>query len=104
MAIVTSRRIPQIITRKATAVSYVSQGEGLIAVTNTAAPRTITLSDADKIDCKEIDIKDESGGAGTNNITISPQSGTIDGAASVVISANYGVARVYSNGTNWFTR
>ena len=48
-------------------------------------------------------IKDESGAAGTNNITVTPASGTIDGAANKVINTNYGILRVYSNGTNWFT-
>lgn len=101
---ITSRRIPQIVSRYATAVNYSSAGEGLIAVTDTSAPRTITLSDNDKIAGKEIEIKDESGGAGTNNITIQAQTGTIDGAASVLITANYGILRVYSDGSNWFSR
>jgi len=99
-----SRRIPRVISRTPTAVSYMSTGEGLIAVTNTAAPRTITLSNDDKINGKVIDIKDESGGAGTNNITVTPQTGTIDGAASVLITANYGILRVYSDGNSWFSR
>ena len=47
-------------------------------------------------------VKDETGHAATHNITINGTSGqTIDGAASVVISANYGVVRLYSNGSNW---
>ncbi len=49
-------------------------------------------------------IKDESGGAATNNITIATTSSqTIDGASTKVINTNYGVARVFSNGSNWFT-
>ncbi len=43
------------------------------------------------------------GGAATNNITVTPQTGTIDGAANVVINTNYGSVRTYSDGTNWFT-
>ena len=49
-----------------------------------------------------IHIKDESGAAATNNITITPASGTIDGAASIVLNISYGAYTLYSNGSNWF--
>lgn len=76
----------------------------IVGVTNTAAARTITLDTDDTVDGRVIIIKDESGGAGTNNITIDTEGAeTIDGSASVTITANYGVVRVYSDGTNWFT-
>ena len=45
-------------------------------------------------------IADESGAAGTNNITIV---GTVDGAVNPVINTNYGSMRIYSNGTAFFT-
>lgn len=49
-------------------------------------------------------IKDQSGSAQTNNITIDPDAAeTIDGQATIAITAAYGVARIYSNGTAWFT-
>jgi hypothetical protein len=47
-------------------------------------------------------IKDESGAALTNNITITPASGTIDGASNIVLNISYGAYTLYSNGTNWF--
>ena len=47
-------------------------------------------------------IKD-TGNAEANSITISPASGTIDGAASVVIDSNYGAVVLASDGINWFT-
>lgn len=90
--------------RTATAASVSSAGETIIGVTSTAAARTITLSTADMVAGRIMYIKDESGAAGTNNITVDTQgSELIDGAASITISANYGVAKLYSNGTNWFT-
>lgn len=46
-------------------------------------------------------IKDGKGDAAANNITITPAAGTIDSAATLVISANYGVARLLYNGTEW---
>lgn len=40
----------------------------------------------------------------TNTITIDPaDADTVDGAASITITSAYGVARVISDGTNWFT-
>jgi len=73
----------------------------IICVTNTAAPRTITLpaASADRV----IVVKDQSGGAGANNITVVPAAGTIDGAANFVIATNYGAQGFYSDGVNWFT-
>ena len=48
-----------------------------------------------------IRIKDN-GNAETNNITITPASGTIDGAASHVINSNYGSVVIACDGVNWF--
>jgi hypothetical protein len=46
-------------------------------------------------------IKDGKGDAATNNITITPAAGTIDGATSVVLSTAYAVSRLVYNGTQW---
>lgn len=76
-----------------------------IAVTDTAAPRTITLPPLDSIPpWVEYVVKDESGGAGVNNITIDADGAeTIDGALTKVISTNYGVVRLIRSDTAWFT-
>lgn len=90
--------------RTATAVSTNSANQTIIGVTSTAAARTITLLTADMVNGRVMIIKDESGGAGTNNITIATQGAeTIDGVNSIDIVVNYGVIRVYSDGSNWFT-
>lgn len=90
--------------RYATATDRTTAGELIVAVTDTSAPRAITLSNTDKVAGRLITIKDESGGAQTNAITITPQAGTIDGQASFTINQNYGSVDVYSDGTNWFTK
>lgn len=46
-------------------------------------------------------VKDGKGDAGANNITVTPAAGTIDGAATYVISTNYGKAEFTYNGTEW---
>lgn len=92
------------VERSATAVSANTAGESIIGVTDTSAPRTITLITADLHNGKKMIIKDESGAAGTNAITVATQGAeTIDGAATVSISVNYGVVRLYSDGSNWFS-
>lgn len=49
-------------------------------------------------------IKDESGNASTNTITIAtPGTETIDGSASTTIVSNYNSITLYSDGSNWFT-
>jgi hypothetical protein len=93
-----------IVERSGTAVNASSSNQTILGVTDTTAARTITLATADNIDGRIIIIKDESGGASTNHITIVTEgSETIDGAVSITITVDYGVLRVYSNGTNWFS-
>lgn len=66
--------------------------------------QTITLTTAQTLDGRLIIIKDAGGNAAANNITIDTEgSEKVDGANSIAITANYGVARLYSDGTNWFT-
>ena len=90
--------------RKATAGDLTTAGETIVGVTDTSAPRTVTLATDDVEAGKVIVVKDESGAAGTNNITVDTEgSENIDGAATKVISTNYGVLRLYSDGSNWFT-
>lgn len=71
---------------------------------STAAPRTLTLPSAATVGVGKIYvIKDETGTAATNNITIATTGGqTIDGSASVIINTNYAAVSVYTDGTNWF--
>ena len=81
----------------------VTSPQAIIGVTDTSVARTVTLQTATLTAGRVVIVKDESGLAGTNNITVATQGAeTIDGAATVVISTNYGVVRLYSNGTNWF--
>ena len=47
-------------------------------------------------------IKDTKGIAATHNITITSAGGAIDGGTSHVLSSNYGMVFLFSDGTNWF--
>lgn len=76
----------------------------LIAYTALTAGKTVIIDSAIVKEGKLYIIKDEAGTAGINNITIDPDgTQTINGAATATINTNYGIVRVYSDGTNWFT-
>ncbi len=79
----------------------------IIGVDNTDSARTVTIPTASTTGAaankgKVYLIKDQSGAAGINNITIQPTTGTIDGATSISINSNFGEAKVYSSGVDWF--
>ena len=91
-----------IFTRTAVSASYtVLTTDYIIAVTSTAASRTITLPSS-HIAGKIYIVKDESGGANTNNITVSGNGSNIDGTSTKVINTAYGYYNIYDNGTNYF--
>ena len=94
--------------RTATATDYLTTiNDNIIGVTSTAAARTITLSSAafaqgTATRAYHVIVKDESGGAATNNITVATEGAElIDGAATYVIAQNYGSATFYSTGSAW---
>lgn len=94
-------RNPQAASYTATAKDYI------VAVTSTAAARTITLPSSTGLQIGyTVIVKDESGGAATNNITITrnatPGTDTIDGATSVTIATNYGKQGIYYGGSGKF--
>lgn len=95
--------VPMLKTQVAHAVSgTLAVDEVFAKVTNTAAPRTIKLPTAALGTGKIYYIKDTSGGAGTNAITVEGEAGElIDGGASYIIDDNYGWCLVADLGTAW---
>jgi len=80
-------------------------GDRLIGITDTGVPVTLTLLPIAELPAGDtITIKDESGGAGTNSITVQTAGEGINTAATThVISTNYGYVTLYSDGTKYFT-
>ncbi len=88
---------------RATAISTaVLDDDCIIGVTSTASARTITLKTITDTGSMIV-VKDESGGAATNNITVTVDGIiTIDGATTFVMNTNFGSATFYFNGSNYF--
>jgi len=86
------------------AVNINSGKQTFIGITDTAATRTVTLRTVDTVLRRIYIIKDQSGGAGTFNIDVVTEGAqTIDGQTNILIAANFGVLRVYCDGSNWFS-
>jgi hypothetical protein len=71
-----------------------------LAVTTSSTAMTIDLPAAPGTNRLFI-IKDLSGNAATNNITLTPSSGTIDGQATYILNSNYQAIQLLFNGTNY---
>jgi len=84
---------------------YTAGDEVFIGVDTSSKAITVTLDNSISPTLgRIIIIKDESGDAGTYNITIDPDSRNIDGSGSnATINTAWGVLRLYSDSTNWFT-
>jgi len=81
---------------------FMVEDDEIIGVTRDGLVITLVL--AERFKNKTVIIKDESGLAGSTGITMR-RSGLaeIDGATNVNISTNFGVLRLYSDGTDWFS-
>lgn len=85
------------------AVNFVDPStDTYVGITSTAAVRTVTLP-ATPSDGVLMIVKDESGAAATNNITVNTSDGTlIDGNATAIINQNYGsLSFIFRNGNWW---
>lgn len=79
---------------------YTVLSQDRVVLVDSSSSRTINLKASPNVGLRHT-IKDDSGLAGTNPITIAPAAGNIDGSASYSININYGSADVVYNGTQW---
>lgn len=78
-----------------------SSTDRFIIVNKTSGAATAVALIASPVVGKMINIKDGKGDANTNNITITPAAGNIDGAATRVINTAFGSVSLIYNGTQW---
>ena len=88
------------VTQVGTATYNALSTDYILACNYVAGAVAITLPASPAIG-RTYRIKDISGAAATNNITITPASGNIDGSASYVIGTNYGSIDVVYTGAQW---
>jgi len=86
------------------AVSYVDGGtDSYVGITDTTAPRTVTLPPLFGSQGTLMIVKDESGAAGTNAITVNTSDGSlIDAQATALIFKNYGSLTFIARAGNWW--
>jgi hypothetical protein len=82
------------------AYPYTTLSTDQVIIVNTSTAKTINLI-ASPTTGQYYRIKDVTGTAGTNNITVTPNSGNIDGSASYTINSNYGSIDVVYTGSQW---
>ena len=81
-----------------------TSGPGICEVDTSGGAITLTLDTDDAVAGRRIVVKDVTGDAETNNLTVDTEGAeTINGVASIIIIMNYGSAELYSDGTDWFT-
>jgi hypothetical protein len=79
----------------------VTSADNIIVVNKTSGAATTVNLNATPTTGQTYIIKDGKGDANTNNITITPSSGTIDGASTFVMNTNYSAQKIVYNGTEW---
>ncbi len=73
-----------------------------VAYTTTGVVTVRVMSDQ-VVKGRAFTIKDAGGNASANNISVTSEGAeTFDGAASVTMSTDHEILRLYSDGTNWF--
>jgi hypothetical protein len=82
------------------AYPYTTLPNDYVIIVDTTSARTINLN-ASPTTGQTYRIKDNTGTANTNNITITPAAGNIDGSATKVINTTFGSVDVVYNGTQW---
>jgi len=83
---------------------YYRNEENRVCYITLTVSRTVTLPDS-AVTAREWVIADETGNTTSGlEIILSPESGTINGDATLAINSPFGSFVVYRNGTNWIAR
>lgn len=88
--------------RRVSATTTISKNDMYIGVTGNASAVVLTIPTASMTANQMFQIADEAGTANTKNITLTPASGTINGASSFVMNAAYQQVSIVFDGTNYF--
>ena len=90
--------------RTVTDATYTVRPIDRVLGVNRGGTVTVTIPSEEVVEGRYFTVKDESGAAGSNAITIATEgSETIDGASTDTIGTSWLAVTYYSDGTNWFT-
>lgn len=85
-----------------TGSAYTMQETDQLIVLNLGTPAATQINlVANPVTGKTVHIKDGAGNANSDNITVAPAAGNIDGATTQVINSAYGHMTLCYNGTQW---
>lgn len=90
---------PRVVT--AAGAVTVTTADYIVVVNKTVGAATTVNLPGSPVAGQTFIIKDGKGDAATNNITITPAAGNIDGSATYVVNTNYASVTVVYNGTEW---
>jgi hypothetical protein len=79
----------------------VATSDGIVVINKTTGAATTVNLPASPATGLQFIIKDGKGDANTNNITVTPNAGNIDNAATYVINANLGSINIVYDGSQW---
>lgn len=88
-------------TVTAAGAASVTASDWVVIINKTSGAATTVNLPASPVTGQRFVIKDGKGDAATNNITITPAAGTIDGAATYVLRVGYGAVNIIYNGSEW---
>ena len=93
--------IPTLSTKTGNYTVIANDNQGVV-LCNAAGTMTVTLPNSGIASGFRVSVKDISGNAVTNNITIDGNGANIDAASTAVISKNYEARTLCYNGTQWY--
>lgn len=79
----------------------VATTDDVVVVNKASGAATVVNLPATPTTGTQFIIKDGKGDAASNNITVTPAAGNIDGSATYVLNTNYGSVKLVYNGTQW---
>ena len=86
-----------------TDAAYTAKAGDRVIGVNRAGAVTVTLPSSEVRPGRLYTVKDESGSASSNNVTVATEaSETIDGSSTFTLNADYEAVSFYSDGVNWF--
>ena len=79
----------------------ITTADDVVLINKSSGAATVINLPASPVTGEQYTIKDKKGDAASNNITLTPASGNIDGSSTYVIGTNYDKVTVMYNGSEW---